>query len=163
MFEELDALHKNHTWDMVNLPSSQFVVGYRWVYKIKTKADRSVERYKARLIAKGFTQEYGIDYEETFAPVARLTSIRCLIAMAVICRWPLYQIDVKNAFLNGDLQEKVYMQPPLGYTHSSRQVCHLRRALYGLKQAPRAWFEKFSLVVAQQGFASSPNDTALFV
>ena len=90
MNEELDVLHKNNTWDMVDLPSSQSVVGCRWVYKIKTKANGSVERYKARLVAKGFTQEYGIDYEETFAHVARLTSIKCLIAVAAVRRWPLY-------------------------------------------------------------------------
>ena len=122
MNEELDALHKNHTWNMVDLHPGQFVVGCRWVYKIKTKADGSVERYKARLVAKGFTQEYGIDYEEIFALVARLTSVRCLIAVAVVHRWPLYQMDVKNAFLNGDLQEEVYMQPPSGYPHSGSQV-----------------------------------------
>ena len=163
MNEELDALYNNHTWDMVDFPPSQSVVGYRWVYKIKTKADGSVERYKARLVAKGFTQEYGIDYEETFAPVARLTFVRCLIAMAAVRCWPLYQMDVKNAFLNGDLHEEVYMQRPPSYPHSGSQVCCLRRALYGLKQAPRAWFEKFSSVVAQQGFTSSPHDTTLFV
>ena len=138
MNEELDALHKNHTWDMVDLPHGQSVVGCRWVYKIKTKANGSVERYKARLVAKGFTQEYGINYEETFAPVAHLTSVRCLIAVAAVRRWPLYQMDVKNAFLNGDLHEEVYMQPPPGYPHSGSQVCRLRRALYGLKQAPQA-------------------------
>ena len=148
---------------MVDLPPVQSVVGCRWVYKIKTKVDGSVERYKACLVAKGFTQDYGIDYEETFTPVARLTSIRCLIAMAAVCRWSLYQIDMKNVFLNRDLQEEMYMQPPLGYPHSSSQVCRLCRALYGLKQTPRAWFEKFSSVVTQQGFTLSPHDTALFV
>ena len=163
MFEELDALHKNHTWDMVDLSPGQSIVGCRWVYKIKTKTDGSVKRYKAHLVAKGFTQEYGIDYEETFAPVAYLTSVICLIAVAVGRRWPLYQMDVKNVFLNGDLQEEVYMQPPPGYTHSDHQVCRLRCTLYGLKQAPRAWFEKFSSVVAQQSFTSSPYDIALFV
>ena len=106
MNEELDAFHKNNTWHMVDLPPSQSVVGCRWVYKIKTKANGSVERYKARLVAKGFTQEYRIDYEETFAPVAHLTSVRCLIAVAAVRHWPLYQMDVKNAFLNGDLHEK---------------------------------------------------------
>ena len=103
MNEELDALHKNHTWDMVDLPPSQSVVGCRWVYKIKTKADESTEWYKAHLVAKGFTQEYGIDYEETFAHVACLTSFKCLIAMATVCYWSFYQMDVKNVFLNGEL------------------------------------------------------------
>ena len=120
---------------MVDLPPGQSVVGYRWVYNMKMKADGSIEWYKARLVAKGFTQEYGIDYEETFAIVAHLTSVRCLIAMAAIRCWPLYQMDVKNAFLNGDLHEKVYMQPPPGYPHSSSQVYHLCSALYGLMQA----------------------------
>ena len=118
---------------MVYLPPGQSVVGCRWVYKIKTKVDGFVKRYKARLIAKDFTQEYGIDYEETFAPVAHLTSVRCLMAMAIVRRWPLYQMDMKSAFLNGDLYEEVYMQPPPSYPHSGSQVCHLRRALYGLK------------------------------
>ena len=115
MNEKLDALHKNNTWDMIDLPLGQSVVGCKLVYKIKikTKADGSVERYKARLVAKGFTQEYGIDYKETFAPGARLTSVRCLIAVATVRRCPHYQMDVKNAFLNGDLHEEVYMQPPL--------------------------------------------------
>ena len=103
MNEELDALHKNNTWDMVDLPPNQSIVGCRWVYKIKTKVDGSVERYKACLVAKGITQEYGIDYEETFAPIARLTSVRCLIAMAAIRGWPFCQMNVENAFLNGDL------------------------------------------------------------
>ena len=96
MNEELDALHKNNTWDMVDFPPGQSAVGYRWVYKIKTKADGSVELYKTRLVAKGFTQEYSIDYEETFAPVTRLTSVRCLIVVAAVHRWPLYQMDVKK-------------------------------------------------------------------
>ena len=115
------------------MPPGQSVVGCRWVYKIKTKADGSVERYKTRLVAKGFTQEYGIDYEETFTLVARLTSVRCLITVAAVRCWPLYQMDMKNAFLNGDLHEEVYMQPPPDYPHSGNQVCSLRRALYGLK------------------------------
>ena len=97
---------------MVDLPPGQSAVGCKWVYEIKTKVDGSVERYNARLVAKGFTQEYGIDYKETFAPIARLTSVRCLIIMAAARCWPLYQMDVKNAFLNGDLHEEVYMQPP---------------------------------------------------
>uniref|UniRef100_A0A2N9GWD9 Integrase catalytic domain-containing protein n=1 Tax=Fagus sylvatica TaxID=28930 RepID=A0A2N9GWD9_FAGSY len=163
MADELDALHKTHTWYMTTLPPGKSAVGCKWVYKIKTRADGSVERYKARLVARGFTQEYGIDYEETFAPIARLTSVRSLLAIAAVRHWPLFQMDVKNAFLNGDLLEEVYMQPPLGYLDSHNQVCRLRRALYGLKQAPRAWFAKFSSVVAQQGFTLSSYDSALFI
>ncbi|RVW75057.1 Retrovirus-related Pol polyprotein from transposon RE2 [Vitis vinifera] len=138
MKEELDALTKNHTWDLVTLPPGQSVVGCKWIYKIKTRSDGSVECYKARLVAKGFTQEYGIDYEETFALVARISSVRALLAVAAARKWDLFQMDVKNAFLNGDLSEEVYMQPPSGLSVESNKVCHLRRALYGLKQAPRA-------------------------
>ena len=136
MNEELDTLHKNHTWDMVDLPPSKSVVGCKWFYKIKTRVDGSFERYKARLVAKGFTQEYGIDYEEIFAPVARLTSVRYLITVTAVHCWLFYQMDVKNFFLNGDIQEEVYMQPPPSYPHLGSQVCCLRHALYGLKQAP---------------------------
>ena len=112
------------------------MVGCKWVFKIKTRSDGSIERYKARLVAKGFTQEYGIDYEETFAPVARLLSVRTLLAVATSRQWKLFQMDVKNVFLNGDLSEEVYMQPPPGLSHPPDKVCQLRRALYGLKQAP---------------------------
>ncbi|RVX05650.1 Retrovirus-related Pol polyprotein from transposon TNT 1-94 [Vitis vinifera] len=101
MKEELDALTKNHTWDLVTLPPGQSVVGCKWIYKIKTRSDGSVERYKARLVAKGFTQEYGIDYEETFAPVARISSVRALLAVAAARKWDLFQMDVKNVFLMG--------------------------------------------------------------
>ena len=94
MNEELRALNSTHTWDMVDLPLGKSVVGCKWVYKIKTHSDGSIERYKARLVAKGFTQEYGIDYEETFAPVARLPTIRTLIALAALCQWKLFQMDV---------------------------------------------------------------------
>ncbi len=127
----LQALDKTHTWDLVDLPPGKSLIGCKWVYKIKTHSDGSVERYKARLVAKGFTQEYGIDYEETFAPVAHLTSVRSLLAVAAVRKWGLYQMDVKNAFLNGDLTEEVYMQPPPGYAHPSHKVCKLHRALYG--------------------------------
>lgn len=163
MDEELQALDRTHTWDLVDLPSGKSVVDCKWVYKIKTHSDGSIERYKARLVAKGFTQEYGIDYEETFAPVARLTSVRSLLAVATIRKWNLHQMDVKNAFLNGELAEEVYMKPPPGYAHSPHQVCRLRRALYGLKQAPRAWFSKFSTTIGDFGFTSCPHDSALFI
>ncbi|KAA8517060.1 hypothetical protein F0562_017122 [Nyssa sinensis] len=162
MSDELEALTKTHTWDLVDLPPGKSAVGCKWVYKIKTRSDGSVERYKARLVAKGFSQEYGIDYEETFAPVARLTSVRSLLAIAAVRHWQLFQMDVKNALLNGDLAEEVYMHPPPGYAYPPHTVFRLRRALYDLKQAPRAWFAKFSCVVAQQGFTPSAYDSALF-
>ena len=135
----------------------------KWVYKIITHSDGSIERYKARLVARGFSQEYGIDYEETFAPVARLTLVRSLLAVAAARHWHLSQMDIKNAFLNGDLTEEVFMQPPPGSSVPSNKVCKLRRALYGLKQAPRAWFAKFSSTIRDFGFSSSAHDSALFI
>ena len=125
MKEELDALFKNHTWDSVTLPPGKSVVVCKSIYKIKTRSDRSIEHYKARLVAKGFTQEYGIDYEETFAPVARISSVRALLAVAAASKLDLFQMDVKNAFLNGDLSEEVYMQPPPSLSVESNKVCHL--------------------------------------
>ena len=126
MQEELLALEKTHTWDLVDPPSNKTLVGCKWIYKIKTHSDGTIERYKARLVAKGFTQEYGIDYEETFAPVARITSVHVLLAIAAARKWKLSQMDVKNAFLNGDLEEEVYMHPPQGYNCPSNKVCLLR-------------------------------------
>ena len=102
MSEEFRALQRMHTWDLVTLPSGFTTVGCRWVYKTKTRADGSVERHKARLVVCGFTQAYGIDYEETFAPVAKMTIVRLLLAIAAARQWPLYQLDVTNAFLYGD-------------------------------------------------------------
>ncbi|KAL0549526.1 hypothetical protein IC582_014011 [Cucumis melo] len=117
---------------------------------------------RARLVAKGYSQEYGIDYEETFAPVARMTSVRSLLVVAAAKQWPLLQMDVKNSFLNGTLSEEVYMKPPPGTSSPPYKVCLLRRTLYGLKQAPRAWFGTFSSTITQLGFTYSPHDTALF-
>ena len=163
MKEELDALTKNHTWDLVTLTPGQSVVGCKWIYKIKTRFDGSIEHYKARLVAKGFTQEYGIDYEETFALVARISPVRALLAVAAASKWDLFQMDVKNVFLNRDLSEEFYMQPPPGLSVDSNKVCHLRRALYGLKQAPRAWFAKFSSTIFRLGYTANPYDSALFL
>jgi hypothetical protein len=123
------------------------------------KSDGSIERYKARLVARGFQQTQGLDYDETFAPVAHMTTIQTLIAVAASSSWTISQMDVKNAFLNGDLQE-VYMHPPPGVDTPSGHVCRLRRALYGLKQAPRAWFERFISVITAAGFSSSEHDLA---
>ncbi|KAJ9548438.1 hypothetical protein OSB04_020981 [Centaurea solstitialis] len=163
MAEELTALYQTHTWDLVLLPFGKHAIGSRWVFKIKTRSDGSVERYKARLVAKGYSQQYGMDYDETFAPVAKMTTVRTLIAVASIRQWKICQMDVKNAFLNGDLHEEVYMTPPPGVAHKPGEVCRLRKALYGLKQAPRAWFEKFSTVITSLGFTPSNHDSALFV
>jgi hypothetical protein len=164
MKDEMDALEANETWDIVPLPTSQPVVGSKWVYSVKLKSDGSLDRYKARLVAQGFSQEYGIDYDETFAPVAKMTTVRTLIAISAIRDWDIFQMDVKNAFLNGDLSETVYMRPPPGSSIASpHMVCKLRKALYGLKQAPRAWFAKLKSVLIGAGFRQSENDYSFFI
>ena len=114
------------------------MIGCKWIYKIKTRSDGSIECYKACLVANCFTQEYGIDYEETFDPVAHISYVRALLAVATASKCDPFQMDIKNAFLNGDLSEEVCMQPPSGIFVESNKVYHLQYALYGLKQAPRA-------------------------
>ena len=136
------------------------MVGCKWIYKINTCSDESIKRYKARLVAKGFTQEYEIDYEETFASVACISSVHALLVVAATSKWDIFQIDVKNAFLNRDLSEEVYMQ---SFSIESNKVCHIRRALYGLKQAPRVWFVKFSSIISRLDYMASHYDSALFL
>jgi len=162
MCEELAALDRQGIWDLIPLPSHAVPITSKWVFKIKRKSDGSIERYKARLVARGFQQAQGRDYDETFAPVAHMTTVRTLIAVAATSNWAISQMDVKNAFLHGDLNEEVYMQPPPGVDAPLGYVCRLRRALYGLKQAPRAWFERFVSVIRAAGFSASAHDPALF-
>jgi hypothetical protein len=140
MDEEMVALDAHSTWELVALPEDKKAIGCKWVYKVKHNADGSMSRYKARLVAKGYAQTYGIDYEETYSPVAKMTTIRVIIAMAIAKGWSLHQMDVKNVFLHGDLHEEVYMEQPLGYVDQTHLdlVCRLEKALYDLKQAPRA-------------------------
>jgi hypothetical protein len=135
----------------------------KWVFKVKTKSDCSIERYKARLVARGFQQTQGLDYDETFAPVAHMTTIRTLFAVASSSSWPISQMDVKNDFLRGDLTEEVYMQPPPCVVAHPGYVCRFHRALYGLKHAPRDWPERYVFVIRAGGFSPSDHDLALFV
>jgi Reverse transcriptase (RNA-dependent DNA polymerase) len=140
MTDELNALASNGTWILVPPPTNQRIIGCKWVYKIKRRPDGSLERYKARLVAKGYSQEPGINYVETYSPVVRATTIRLILSMAVTSNWSIKQLDVSNAFLNGDLKETVYMHQPQGFgdPHHPDHVCLLKKSLYGLKQAPRA-------------------------
>ena len=124
---------------MVSAPTDAVIVGCRWVFTLKYRPDGSVNRYKAKLMAKWYIHTYGIDYFETFSPIVRMNSIRILFSIAVNLLWPLFQLDVKNAFLYGDLQEEMYMEQPSGYiAQGENKVCHLKKAIYDLKQSPRA-------------------------
>lgn len=160
---EMEALVKNNTWELVELQKGVKSVGCRWVFTVKYKSDGSIERYKARLIAKGYTQMYGIDYLETFAPVAKMSTMRVLLSSAVNFRWNLQQFDVKNAFLHGDLEEEVYMEVPRGFESKEGMVCKLKKALYGLKQSPRAWFGRLTKVMIAAGYKRSQGDHTLFI
>uniref|UniRef100_A0A2N9H409 Integrase catalytic domain-containing protein n=1 Tax=Fagus sylvatica TaxID=28930 RepID=A0A2N9H409_FAGSY len=162
MEEEMHALELNHTWDLIPKPAGTSIVGCRWVFTVKQNPDGTVDRLKARLVAKGFTQTYGLDYTETFSPVAKLNSIRIIISLAANLDWPLHQLDVKNAFLHGDLTETVYMTQPPGFESKGECVCHLKKSIYGLKQSPRAWFDKFSKAVVSHGMTRSQADHSVF-
>ncbi|RVW18846.1 Retrovirus-related Pol polyprotein from transposon RE1 [Vitis vinifera] len=164
IFEEMRALEKNHTWEVMGLPKGKTTVGCKWVFTVKYNSNGSLERYKARLVAKGFTQNYGIDYLETFAPVAKLNTMRVLLSIAANLDWPLQQLDVNNAFLNGNLEEEVYMDPPPGFDeHFGSKVCKIKKSLYGLKKSPRAWFERFTQFVKNQGYVQAQSDHTMFI
>ena len=137
---EMEALYRNNTWEITDLPKGRKPIGCRWIYKIKYKSNGEIERYKARLVAKEYNQREGIDYVETFSPVAKIVTVRIVITLAVNKNWNLYQFDINNAFLYGNLEEDVYMTLPQGYhTEGDTRVCKLLRSLYGLKQSPRKW------------------------
>nr|KYP68722.1 Retrovirus-related Pol polyprotein from transposon TNT 1-94 [Cajanus cajan] len=164
MRQEIKALEDNQTWELTHLPPGRKTVGCKWVYKIKYKATGEIEKYKAHLVAKGFTQIEGEDFNETFAPVAKMTTIRCLLSVAVAKEWELHQMDVSNAFLHGELDEEVYMAVPQGYSVPTKgMVCRLRKSLYGLHQASRNWYTKLSHALEEYGFKECDADHSLFV
>lgn len=139
MKAEIQALEDNKTWEVVSLPHGKRATGCRWVYKIKYKATGEVERFKARLVAKGYSQKEGLDYQETFSPVVKMVTVRSLISVAASKNWAIHQMGVYNAFLQGDLNDEVYMTMPQGFSvvASKQQACRLLKSLYRLKQASR--------------------------
>ena len=144
MEDEFNALIRNGTWHLVPSHPHMNLIGCKWVFRLKRKADGSIERYKAHLVAKDFHQQPGIDYHETFSPVVKPTTIRLILSLALTFKCPLRQLDLQNAFLHGFLKEEVYMVQPPGFTdnHFPHHVCKLRKALYGLKQAPSARYHR---------------------
>ncbi|CAL1400026.1 unnamed protein product [Linum trigynum] len=164
MQREITALEDNDTWTLELLPPGKRAIDSKWVYKIKYRPDGTMERYKARLVAKDFTQLEGIDFHDTFAPVAKLVNVRVLLAVAAHKSWPLHQLDVNNAFLHGDFDEEVYMKLPPRFSHAGDQrVCRLRKSLYGLRQASRNWYAKFTSALQEFGFVVSKADPSLFL
>ena len=138
MAKEIETLELNQTWSIVDLPSGRKPINCKWVYKVKYNSDESIERYKARLLIRGYKQIEGFDYNETFAPIAKMPSVRCFLSIAAAKAWTLHQMDINNTFLHGDLDEEVYMTVPPGFkTACPSNVCRLQKSLYGLKQAPR--------------------------
>ncbi|KAE8722590.1 hypothetical protein F3Y22_tig00013960pilonHSYRG00315 [Hibiscus syriacus] len=164
MKEEIHALESNKTWSLIPLPPGKFPIGCKWVYRVKYKASGEVERYKARLVAKGYNQQEGIDFVNTFSPVVKMVTIRTILALVSTFNWTLLQMDVFNAFLQGDLSEEVYMQLPEGfYSQGEMIACRLQKSLYGLKQASRQWNMKLTEALVSAGYVQSKYDYSLFI
>ena len=153
---------QNHTWELVDLPPGSKPLGSKWTFKWKMKADGTIDKYKARL---GYKQKEGLDYFDTYSPVTRITSIRMILAIAALRNLEVHQMDVKTAFLNGDLEEEIYMEQPEGciVPGQEKKVCRLVKSLYGLKQAPKQWHEKFDNVMMASGFKINECDKCVYV
>ncbi|GKB50819.1 putative RNA-directed DNA polymerase [Tanacetum coccineum] len=162
MNNEIEALNRNNTWTVCDLPEGRKAVGSKWLWKIKYKSTGEIERYKARVVAKGFSQREGFDYLETFIPVVKMSTIRCMFNVAICNGWDLFQLDINNAFLYGDLSKDVYMTLPPGFDIDKSKVCKLNKSLYGLKQAPRQWNAKLTQALTEHGFVQSKFDYSLF-
>ena len=164
MHEELNNFTRNQVWELVERPKKHNVIGTKWVFKNKQDQDGLVVRNKARLVAHGYTQVEGLDFGETYAPIARLEAIRILLAFACAHNIKLYQIDVKSEFLNGYINVLVYVEQPPSFEDIKKpnHVYKLKKALYGLKQAPRAWYERLRDYLLSKGFKMGKVDTTLF-
>jgi hypothetical protein len=164
MTKEYQSIKKNDVWEIVPRLKIKDVVSSKWIYKIKHVADGSIEKHKAMFVARGFSQMEGIDYEETFSLVARYTSIKTIIALAAKMKWKLHQMDMKKTFLNGVIEEYVYIEQPQGFKVEDRKthVCKLKKDLYGLKKAPRSWYGRIDSFLTSLGFTKSKVDSNLY-
>jgi hypothetical protein len=165
MNEELDQIEKNNTWEFVPRPAYKNVIGSKWVFKNKMNEQGQIVRNKSILVCKGYAQVEGHDFDETFAPVAILEAIRMFLAYACHKNFKVYQMDVKSSFLNGDLEEEVYMEQPEGFslTNNPDYVWKLKKSLYGLKQAPRAWYYRLDKYLHDKGFKKGNVDSNLYI
>jgi hypothetical protein len=161
---EMDAVEKNHTWELADLPRGHRAITLKLVFKLKRDEAGAIVKHKARLVARGFVQREGIDFDDAFAPMAQMESVRLLLALAAQEGWRVHHMDVKSAFLNGDLKEEVYVHQPPGFAIPGKEgkVLRLRKALYGLRQAPRAWNAKLDSTLKVMGFEQSSHDAAIY-
>ncbi|GFX73992.1 retrovirus-related Pol polyprotein from transposon TNT 1-94 [Trichonephila clavipes] len=160
---EMNSLSENHIWELSDLPVGAKAIPCKWVYRLKTNLDGSINKYKARLVARRFSQRQGIDYSETYSPVAKLGTIRTVLSIAAEERMHLTQFDVSTAFLYGDLEETIFMKQPEGFKDGSGRVCKLKRSLYGLKQSPRCWNKCFGQFLTDLSFKASEADPCLYI
>lgn len=165
MGDEIKAMESNGVWELTSLPKGHKAIGSKWVMKIKQNSDGSIERYKARLVAQGFTQQPYVDYKETFASVAKFASLRAILAIAAIEDLEVHSMDISNAFLNGDLEEEVYLKQPEGFAVPGQEdkVLRLRKSLYGLKQSPRAWYKHLAATFKEMGFKKLASDASVWI
>ena len=160
----MKSLYENDTFDLVSLPKGKKALKNKWVYRVKTEENSSHPRYKARLVVKGFSQKKGIDFDEIFSPVVKMSSIQVVLGMAASMDLEVEQLDVKTTFLHGHLEEEIYMEQPEGFMVAGKEhlVCRLKKSLYGLKQAPRQWYKKFESVMGKQGYRKTASDHCVF-
>lgn len=163
--EEIDSLMKNETWQICELPKGRKAVGCKWLYKVKTNQNGEIERFKARLVAQGFSQKFGVDYDEVFAPVVKQCTFRTIDTIASKLKLKVYQFDLKTAFLNGVIKETIYMKQPPGFEVKGKEdhVCLLSRSLYGLKQAPKSWNDAINEILETFGFKRCSSDNCLYI
>jgi len=165
MKDELSMIKKNKTYEVVDRPKDRKIIGVKWVFRTKLNANGSINKHKARLFVKGYAQVFGVDYLNTFSPVARLDTIQLVLAIAAQNGWKVFQLDVKFAFLNGILHEEIYVEQPEGFMEQGEEekVYLLKKALYGLKQAPRAWYSKIDEHLSSLGSQKSMSEATLYV
>lgn len=158
-------IEKNQTWELVDRPEHKKAIGVKWVYRTKLNPNGSVNMHKVRLIVKGYAQMFGVDFFDTFAPVARLDTIRMLLALAAQQGWVIHQMDVKSAFLNGYLEEEIFVEQPEGFVFSRQdeKVYRLKKALYDLKQAPRSWYSRIDTHLTNLSFEKSLSEYTLYI